>query len=291
MPRRPNNPLRYPGAKGKLVDYVAVVLEENLLAGCTIHEPFGGSAAVSLDLLSRGFATKAIIVERDPLVFSFWRMVFEDADRLCQDIEELAVNMGTWHALDHLRMIDRPTQSILPSLALAGLFYNRTNYSGIVGAGPIGGQSQTSDYKIDCRFNKAAVVASIRWYSELKGRVEVVFDDAMMYLRRNQESLESGFHFVYLDPPYYGHGKKYYRYHYGHGQHAELARFLVRRKFPWLLSYDDHPVIREMYGKLDRYVIYMDYSARTSRRAKELLVSNLVIPPQVAVAAERVPAL
>ncbi len=289
MHRRIKNPLRYPGGKATLADYVAIVLEENLLAGCTIHEPFGGSAAVSLDLLSRGFVSRAVIIERDPLIFSFWAMVFSDPARLCSDIETVPVTMRTWDILDSLRSVEYPTDANLSQLALAGLFFNRTNYSGIVGAGPIGGRAQTSAYALDCRFNKATLISAINEIAKLTSRVSVVFDDAQLYLRRHQKMLQGGSHFIYLDPPYYEHGRKYYRYHYESDHHAALANYIMRRSFPWLLSYDDHPAIRELYRRINKYHIYMDYSARTSRRVKELLISNLTIPPQLAISADQAP--
>lgn len=288
VPPRLNNPLRYPGAKTKLVGYVAMVLEANLLAGSTIHEPFGGSAAISLGLLRQGFVSRAVVVERDPLLFAFWNMVFENPDRLCRDINDIPVTLASWQALAPWRTVERPTSDNLAHLALAGIFFNRTNYSGIIGAGPIGGYGQTSKYPLGCRFNKQAVITSIRSLAPLRDRISIVFDDAYLYLRRNHKLLEEGSQFVYLDPPYYAHGRKYYRYYFEERQHSQLADYVVRQPFPWLLSYDDHPQIRTLYGRVAKYIIYMDYSARINRRAPELLISNLVIPPQLAAAAKRI---
>ena len=48
------NPLRYPGAKRSLVNYIDALLNANHLQGCTFYEPYAGSAAVGLDLLQRG---------------------------------------------------------------------------------------------------------------------------------------------------------------------------------------------------------------------------------------------
>ena len=46
-----NNPLRYPGAKSKLVPYIKKLIEAEKLTNCTLYEPYAGSAAVSLALL------------------------------------------------------------------------------------------------------------------------------------------------------------------------------------------------------------------------------------------------
>jgi DNA adenine methylase len=62
-----------------------------------------------------------------------------------------------------IREVDDPRKSefSLLQLGIAGLFFNRTNFSGIIGAGPIGGQKQASAYKIDCHFNRAPLARQV----------------------------------------------------------------------------------------------------------------------------------
>jgi DNA adenine methylase len=166
-------------------------------------------------------------------------------------------------------------------LGLAGLFFNRTNFSGIIGAGPIGGKHQASAYKIDCRFNKSALVRQVRAAAALAPRVTVRFGDAITFMRKNAARISSGFSFVYIDPPYYAQGRKLYRHHYADQDHANLAEFMTAQGYPWLVSYDDHPRIRELYAAKQMQPIYLDYKVRSSRTAQELVISNLVIPPPV----------
>lgn len=85
--------------------------------------------------------------------------------------------------------------------------------------------------------------------------------------------------FVYIDPPYYKEGANLYRCYYTHAQHAALAKFILTKSYPWLISYDDSDNIKKMYNSLSPLEIYMDYSVHTSRREVELLISNLEIPP------------
>jgi DNA adenine methylase len=146
----PISPLRYPGGKSLLAPYVSGVIEENFLAGCTFYEPYAGGASVSLELLRLGFVANAILVERDPLIYAFWWCVFNDAENLCAAVRACDVSMDTWHSLQDLRKIDSPNETdySLLQLGVAGLFFNRTNFSGIIGAGPIGGEKQESKYKI-----------------------------------------------------------------------------------------------------------------------------------------------
>lgn len=283
MARDPASPLRYPGGKALLSAYVSGVIEENLLSGCTLYEPYAGGASVSLDLLRLGFVERAVLVERDPLVYAFWHSVFNDTDALCAAIEACPVNLQTWQELQPTRAVDDPRKSSysLLQLGLAGLFFNRTNFSGIIGAGPIGGQRQSSPYKIDCRFNKVALVRQIRAAALLASKISIQFGDAISFLKRNAMKISSGFSFVYIDPPYYAQGKKLYRHHYIDEDHVSLATHIKAQGYPWLLSYDDHPRIRQLYATAQMQPIYLDYKVKSSRTAQELLLSNLEIPPPV----------
>jgi DNA adenine methylase len=279
----PTSPLRYPGGKALLSAYVSGVIEENYLSGCTFYEPYAGGASVSLDLLRLGFIDRAVLVERDPLVYAFWHSVFNETESLCLGIEACPVTLEAWHQVLPTREVNDPRKSkfSLLQLGLAGLFFNRTNFSGIIGAGPIGGQNQASAYKIDCRFNKAALVRQVRAAAALAPRVSVRFGDAITFLRKNAAKISSGFSFVYVDPPYYAQGRKLYRYHYADADHAALAAYMKAQGYPWLVSYDDHPRIRDLYANAQMQPIYLDYKVKSTRTARELVISNLVIPPPV----------
>ncbi|MCL6580210.1 MAG: DNA adenine methylase [Firmicutes bacterium] len=274
-----SSPLRYPGSKSSLTNYIAAIIEENLLSGCIIYEPYAGSAVVSLEMLIRGFVQRAVLVERDPLVYAFWKAVFESAEELCEEVNQLDVTIETWESFQLYREVAEPKGHDILKLGLACLFFNRTNFSGIIGAGPIGGRSQSSNYSIDCRFNKNRVIQQIREVSSLKEKVSVYFDDALEFMKNKEKEIENDFSFVYIDPPYYSQGKKLYRYYYDDKLHKKLASYILKKEFPWLISYDDHPKIRMLYADKVSQPIYMDYSLKSSRQGSELLISNLVIPP------------
>jgi DNA adenine methylase len=284
LPRpEPVSPLRYPGGKALLTAYVSGVIEENLLSGCTLYEPYAGGASVSLELLRLGFIADAVLVERDPLVYAFWWSVFNETESLCGAVEACPVTIKTWQDLQPTRRVTDPhtCEFTLLQLGVAGLFFNRTNFSGIIGAGPIGGESQSSAYKIDCRFNKEKIVRQIKAVAQFSDRVTIHFGDAITFMRQNAEQITTAFSFVYVDPPYYLQGKKLYRHSYTDNDHVALAEFIRVQGYPWLLSYDDHPRIRELYADNQMQPIYLDYKVKSNRTAQELVISNLVIPPPV----------
>jgi DNA adenine methylase len=279
----PASPLRYPGGKTLLTAYVSGVIEENFLSGCTFYEPYAGGSSVSLELLRLGFVADAVLVERDPLVYSFWWSVLNETDALCAAVEACPVSIQTWQMLQPTRGILDPhaCEYTLLQLGMAGLFFNRTNFSGIIGAGPIGGVSQKSDYKIDCRFNKQKIVRQIRAVAQFSDRISIHYGDAIEFLRQNSKRISTGFSFVYVDPPYYLQGKKLYRHSYTEQDHVALSEFIRAQGYPWLLSYDDHPRIRELYANNQMQPIYLDYKVKSNRTAQELVISNLMIPPPV----------
>lgn len=280
MPRM-TNPLRYPGGKRFLVDYVADLIQASRRTGTTIHEPFAGSAAVSLEMLNRGLVKGAVLVEKDPLIYSFWRAVVEQPEELCSRIDDLQITIDTWNKLEHFRSAETPLGGNALDLGLAGLFFNRTNYSGIIMANPLGGKNQTSEYTLDCRFNKERVKEQIMLVAEFREQITVEWADGIRYLHGNRRAITEGDHFVYVDPPYYEKGQSLYRYSFTDSRHKRLATLLRKCDFPWLLSYDNHPFIQNLYfGRVARHHgFYMDSFIKSRTRGEELLISNLEIPP------------
>lgn len=274
------SPLRYPGSKASLCEYVSNLLQDNYLEGCSIIEPYAGSAIISLELLNQGIVNHATIIERDPLIYSFWQSVFAQPNELIRRIYNLPVNLETWNSFQIYKDSNAVKNFSVVELGLAGIFFNRTNFSGILKAGPIGGRSQSSKYKIDCRFNKERLVEQIENISKLRPHVTVVFDDAIDFLITHKKSICSNNTFLYIDPPYYEKGASLYRYWYKHDDHKQLAKALLKFDIPWLVSYDNHNEIKKLYSKaIGMQEVYFDYSVSKNRKEQELLISNLEIPP------------
>lgn len=278
-----NSPLRYPGGKTSLGPYIETVITRNNLKNCEIIEPFAGGASVSLHLLQTGTVSKATLVEYDPLVYAFWYCVFNMTDELCKLIIDTPITVETWNSLSPLKDIEFPISTKLLEMGFAGLFFNRTNFSGILKAGPIGGQGQQGSYKIDCRFNKERIIRTIKFLSSFQNRVEVKWKDALNFINDLSKQKISDNVFFYLDPPYYDKGKSLYRKYFTQEDHIELSKKLNALTKPWLLSYDKCPFISYLYGETDynlkKQSLFFDYSAGGAKKEKELLISNLEIPP------------
>jgi DNA adenine methylase len=274
QPRSIISPLRYPGSKQALVDYVESFLRANGFVGREWVEPCAGGASVALSLLGRDLVSRATIVEKDPLIYAFWKALKTDAAVLCEMVRELEVSLFTWQRFQKYRAPDALDRYSILELGLAGLFFNRANYSGIIGAKPIGGMSQSSEYKINCRFTKPTVIDRMVDAASLMDRITVIQGDVVSYLRRSQARLSKGGAVVYVDPPYYLQGQKLYRYHFQDRDHVRLAGFLNGAAFPWLVSYDNVPFVVNLFRGQTVRPIWLQYTVREARRVDELLITN-----------------
>ncbi len=273
------SPLRYPGSKAALVDYVSDVFLHNRLKITHFVEPYAGSAIVSIQLLQQNRVETATIIEKDILIYAFWESVFHHTNELLQCIETLPMTIETWHKFQPYRQAMRLDEFPTVDLGLACLFYNRANFSGILKANPLGGLRQSSDYKIDCRFNRQRIIALIERISLLRERIVICHGDAMEYLNRGYRHEIRQNHFLYIDPPYYDKGKSLYRHWYTHHDHLALAKFLTHCDTPWLASSDNHEAIRMAYNQNNLGARYFDYTISKYRKTPELLISNQKIPP------------
>jgi len=272
------SPLRYPGSKLALLDYFETFLRQRLLVGADLYEPYAGGSSIALGLLSRGLVSKIFLLERDPLLYAFWRSVKDQPEDLCGKIQSVEVSLETWRSFQKFRAYDALNHFSVIDLGLAAVFFNRTNFSGVIGAGPIGGLSQSSDYPIGCRFNKKTIVERIRAIAKFNRKINVGFGDAVAFMRRRERGIASSHALVYVDPPYFKQGRKLYRFHYGLDDHRSLAHFLDRASFTWIVSYDNRREIREMFSRQKIAPIFLNYVVNRSRRADELMISNVPLP-------------
>nr|WP_285631672.1 DNA adenine methylase [Actinoallomurus iriomotensis] len=276
------SPLRYPGAKRQLFHALRTIISANVPPPRLLIEPFCGGATSALRLAGTGVVEHVILADADPLVAAFWHVAAFDTNWLVTAMKEEEVTIQRW---DWWRLA-RPTTR--RDRALKCLFLNRTTFSGILHgrAGPIGGRAQTSTYKIDCRYGIAGLERRIRAVGDLAdtGRLLDVWNcdwrDSLCRARQFG-GLTPDEIVVYLDPPYVEKAPELYEWSFESNQHEALATALADADgFQWLLSYDDSPVIRNLYADRAGYrlrTVEYRYTAAGSavRKSKsELLVSN-----------------
>jgi DNA adenine methylase len=272
------SPLRYPGSKRRLCGYIAETLRLNSLRPKLFVEPFAGGASVSLQLLNDNVVDRIALGERDPLVASFWKIVFKDSEWLVDQLENLSITVDMWK---YFRNNSFRTNR---ERALACIFLNRTAFSGIMArtTGPIGGYDQQSEYKIDCRFNVPQIIKRIRQAAKLSNRVLFVknADWNKTFSITQRLSYKPNEIFYYLDPPFYNKADQLYRYYFEDEQHKRLKSVLAKLKSNWLLSYDvAEPIINMYQNNGFEYkhidIIYSIASSTSIVKAQELIITNL----------------
>lgn len=270
------SPLRYPGGKLKVVDYVKRLFEENDLMDGTYIEPYAGGASVALSLLFSEYASKIKINDIDRSIYAFWHSVLEDTDNLCRMIKDTPVNMETWELQREVQA--NKADAELLELGFSTFFLNRTNRSGILSGGVIGGKEQTGNFKIDARFNKEDLIERIESVAEYADRIELTSMDAVELIKSIKKPTEKTF--CYLDPPYYVKGRDLYLNYYNDDDHKAIAKAIKKYKGKWIISYDAVDFIRELYKGYRQKEYYLSYSAGNPAKGREIVVyaDGLVIP-------------
>ncbi|HBO1689891.1 DNA adenine methylase [Pseudomonas aeruginosa] len=274
-------PLRYPGGKARFAPFIAKVMELNGLTGGHYLEPYAGGAGVALELLFHEHASHIHINDLDPAVNAFWVAVTQHADDLLRLLHDTPIDMDQWHYWRGV-MLDQH-EAAPAERGFATLFVNRTNRSGILKGGVIGGKDQTGPYKLDARFKKDALSARISKIAERASSISVYCEDARDLLLRCEEFLPKK-SLIYLDPPYYVKGRGLYRNYYDHFDHLAIAKVIKPRKFnrPWMVSYDNAKEIRDMYQGKEGLTYGLSYSAQERYLGDEVMFfqSGMKIPDE-----------
>ena len=272
------SPLRYPGGKLKVVDYIKQVFEANDLCDGHYIEPYAGGASVALALLQSEYAHTIHINDIDRSIYAFWHSVLHQPESLCRLITDTPVTMTEWERQKEVQRRKEDKDTSLLELGFSTFFLNRTNRSGILSAGVIGGKDQTGPYKMDARYNKADLIERIESITDYAERITLTNKDAV--------KLVSGFKIqdsktlLYLDPPYYIKGRDLYLNYYTDDDHRQIARAISAYPGRWLISYDAVPFLKELYKDYRQREYYLSYSAGNPSKGKEIMVysDGLVVP-------------
>jgi DNA adenine methylase len=131
------SPLRYPGGKAKLAAFVKSIIVENGLSDGEYVEPFAGGAAIALELLLQEYVARVHINDISRPVYAFWKSTLFDTDRICAMIRDVDVSVEQWDRQKKVLKFADEHDDL--ELGFATFFLSRTNRSGILNGGIIGG--------------------------------------------------------------------------------------------------------------------------------------------------------
>jgi len=253
------------------------------MIGTSYAEPYAGGAGLALRLLLEGYVDHIHLNDFDSSIYAFWKTVIERPDDFCDWINEVPVNVESWR---HYKALQH--SSNLFELAQSTFYLNRTNVSGVLKGGIIGGFEQRGKYKINARFNKADLVRRVLRVAQMKSRITLSNLDGIAFIKNLNRKKEDVF--IYLDPPYYVKGADLYMNAYKDKDHQELSKYVRRMKKQWMVSYDDQDFILNLY-KGERSIRYRLSQSTSNRTGDEVLIFSEAIEIEDSLHALKCPVL
>lgn len=252
-----------------MYDLVKSILTANDLINQTYIEPFAGGAGLALALLLNKDVKRIVINDADPAIYAFWFAIINNNNDMCEFVREVPLNMAEWDRQRQIYVNQVSHDSI--DVAKAVFYLNRTNRSGVIKAGVIGGKEQQGDYLIDARFNREGLIDRIKAIKDFSNKIELYNLDVLDFLSSNilgkcRKVL------INFDPPYVDKGSQLYQNYYTPEDHCILKNHILKCKRKWILTYDNCALTRELYQNLRCSLIDINYSVSTVRKAKELIV-------------------
>jgi DNA adenine methylase len=272
-------PLRYPGGKTQFYPLIKKILENNGLTGHTYIEPFAGGAGIAIKLLLNNDVNQIIINDIDPAIYAFWYSVLHFSDDLCNLINITPIDVTQWKKQKQI-YLEKNSNTI--NLGFATLFLNRSNVSGIINGGIIGGLQQDGPYRIDARFTKANLIKKIKAIHAQKDKINIFNLDAIELLKLDKiKKLRKTF--VNFDPPYVTKGAGLYENSFSDNDHRRLASIIKKCSRKWIVTYDVHPLITGLYARFRFNYLKINYSVNRRRTEKEYIFfsDNLDVPETI----------
>ena len=261
------SPLRYPGGKVCIFKFMSQFLEENNLIGTDYAEPYAGGAGLALRLMMEEYVNDIFINDLDPSIYAFWYAVLNRTEALCEWIENVPITLEQWMECKQIQK-NYKTADVF-ELAKSTFFLNRTNVSGVIKGGIIGGIDQTGKYKMNVRFNKQELISRIRDIQRFSNRIHLSNLDGIDFVKQLERKKRDIF--IYLDPPYYQKGSDLYMNAFCDENHRELADFVKTMRKKWIISYDNQDFIIKLYEKKKK-VLYRLSQCASNRVGNEILI-------------------
>lgn len=261
------SPLRYPGGKGCIYEFMTHLLRENDMVGIRYAEPYAGGAGLALALLMDEYVSDIYINDLDPSIYSLWWAILNRPDDLMSWIENVDISIEEWKNCKEIQKNYKIVDVL--ELAKATFFLNRTNVSGVLSGGVIGGLEQNGKYKIDARFNRDDLEARILRIVQFSHRIHLSNQDGLMFLQEMNRRKEEMF--IYMDPPYYKKGADLYLNAFKDIDHENLSKAVRKLKMYWMVSYDNQPFILNLYEQYNK-VLYQLSQCASNRIGDEVII-------------------
>ncbi|KJS41159.1 MAG: hypothetical protein VR70_05260 [Rhodospirillaceae bacterium BRH_c57] len=251
-------PVPYPGGKARVS---ADLMRRRPLVIDEYREPFAGGAAMLLAMKSRDPGMSCWLNDADLRVATFWRVLQEQPEKLVQRLLRQCIQ-HQGGSRDLFEFGEKALESD-DALDVAVGFYLHF----VLGRGNTTRWYYSAERVVQ---GKALTVTKImrlgRAASLLRGvRItNVDYRETLVGCGANS--------FTFLDPPYQGIGNDLYWQ--GEPDFDDFATILREQPGNWLMTINDSPVIRDIFGHWHIERFSLRYSGFGNRRGEELLISN-----------------
>ena len=194
-------------------------------------------------------------------------------------IEHTPLTIDEWKHQKDIYSTQNKRYSV--ELGFAAFYLNRTNRSGILSAGPIGGYNQTGNYGMDARFNRDALIGRIQEIAKYKSQIVVYNKEIRSFISGVIPKYQANA-FVYFDPPYFENGQRLYKNFFSPTDHTDIALSIINGvNCPWVITYDDVPELRGIYSDFVQRRYNLNYSAANKGKGSEIIIfkDSYLLPP------------
>lgn len=244
-PTRPAAP--WLGGKRNLAKRICAIIDADARAGghTTYAEPFIGMGGVFLRRTSRPRAE--FINDRQRDVYNLFRILQE---HYVAFLDLLRFQITTQAGFERLVAVDPETLTDLQRAARF-LFLQRTAFGG-----KVSGRNFGISIDRPARFNLTTLEPDLEALHERLSGVTVTCMDFAAFIDR----IDRPGVLFYLDPPYFGCEDDYGRALFSRDRFEDLAEQLGRLKGRFILSLNDVPEVREIFGRFQIAEVKTTYS-------------------------------
>lgn len=246
--------------------------------GGTYIEPFAGGAGIAVELLLRNVVSRVVINDYDKGVWSFWKAILTETDRFVEELRTVPLTVDEWNRQREICFTQNKKYSF--ELGFATFYMNRTNRSGIIKGGVIGGQEQSGNWMMDVRFNRDDLIKRIQRIAERKKDIKLYNKDIHSFITRYIPLYQDNA-LIYFDPPYFRKGKQLYMNFFKLKDHIRIESVIREHvDCDWIITYDDTLEIKDIYKDYNMYLYDLNYSVSSKCKASEIMIfrERIVVP-------------
>ena len=276
MHKLAKSPLRYPGGKSRALKQITPLIPPKI---SEFREPFvgGGSVFFAVRSIFQSLIKSYWINDLNYDLYCFWQQTRDNVTELVEALIDTKANYNNgrtlFEELTEAKDLLSQNREMLSEFERAVRFFvlNRISFSGIVDSG---GYSQAAYEK---RFTNSSITR-VEMISPCLLGVKITYGDYADALFQDGEDV-----FIFLDPPYWKatESKLYGTRGTLHTafDHAQFAENMKKCPHKWLITYDDSPIIRELFdfAEIREWTLQYgmnNYKKNTAAKGNELFIKN-----------------